>query len=277
MEEFFGIFSYGIEFRVKYYRDFIGLLFSALWDIPGIEKQFPSINEFFTLDYDILEYKLNWAEHTEQFGLFKDFVNEYWKKIGNQSFLDIFLNKSGVPNARICIKDTLKAVDLSGFNEYSINIEKADTRLWENQLKVKCQRMGVPYENPAFRLVLSSQEGDEVPDVYSELFYGISIDQQKSPLIRKTYTDNHDSGERKIEEWGEQDPTCLLLFIGEAEEHSYLSIRNAVKKQYLENGTWSFEINGLDTTIWDSLLKTKFNQYKIPWRKPGFHLNLSQT
>lgn len=277
MGEFIGRFSYGIEFWDKYYRDFIGLLFSALWDIPGIEKQFPRINEFFTLDYDILEYKLKWVEQAEQFDLFKEFINEYWKNAGNQVFLDIFLDKSGVPNPRVCIRDTLKVIYLSGFNENCINLEKIDITHWNTELKVRCAGMGVPWENPAFRLVLSAQKNDRVVDVHSELFYGVPIDKQHSALVHKAYLNTRDSVERKNKKWGKRDPTDLIFFSEINGDQFYLSIQNAVKKQYLENGTCCFEIIGLDTSLWDSLLKAKFDQYKIPWRKPRFYLNLSRT
>jgi hypothetical protein len=281
--EFMGRFSYGIEFWDKYYRDFIGLLFSALWDVPSIEKQFPRINEFFTSDYDILEYKLKWVEQAQQFDLFREFINEYWKKAGSEVFLDIFMDNSGVPNPCVCIRDTLKVTDRPGFNEYCINLDKIDIALWDSQLKEKCKRIGISWESPAFRLVLYSQKDDLVSDLHSEFFYGIPIDKQSVTLsiaidqLLKSYSDAQASVERKNQEQMEKEPTCFLVFNGEDGHIFYLSIRNAVKKQYLEKGTWAFEVIGLDTSIWDSLLKTKFDQYKISWRKPSFCLNLFRT
>lgn len=248
--------------------------FPALWDIPGIEKRVPSINEFFDWDYDILEYKLKWTDHAEQFDLFRKVVNEHWEKAGDPVYLDIFLDNFGTPNPRVCIKDTLKVIDLSEFKEYSINLNQIDTSRWDNQLETKCKKYGIPWESPAFRLVLSSQKDDAVCDVHSELFYGVPIDQKMSVLMRKAYSE---AGEKTNRESGKKDLIMLLLFKANRGDQFYLSIRNAVKKENLEKETLSFEVTGLDTSIWNSLLKTKFDQYKIPWRKPRFCLNLYGT
>ncbi len=92
--------------------------------------------------------------------------------------------------------------------------------------------------------------------------------------MRKAYVE---AGEKTNREWGKTDPIILLLFKSNQGDQFYLSIQNAVKRETLEKETRSFEVTGLDTSIWDSLLKAKFDQYKIPWRKPRFCLNLYRT